>query len=334
MSHLPQTPPQSDDAEPTESIDDMSASLGDASRTAAAAAAASEAVKFASLIGRLKTTPRTGWVRRGVPKWESVADHSWRVAALSLLLLSDDSHQQTEATVSSNHQTPPTSPPLDIAKCMQLAIVHDMAECLVGDIAPDDGVSSHDKHQRETTAMHQLANTLGKATTTTSTTTTRANTTASNVSQSSPYASQYLQSLFDEYETRATREAKVVKDLDRLDMILQAMEYETVFGLDLGDFFTSTPPSKFQNAHLQSIAQQIHDTRNQFQKRQQTQRESSTFVSSSTNDSLSATDKAFVQEFGSASTIDTTVIEQVVRALRGWEGQQPQQQNQQQQQQL
>jgi hypothetical protein len=35
------------------------------------------ALEFCRLIGRLKITPRTGWVRRQVPGYESVADHRY-----------------------------------------------------------------------------------------------------------------------------------------------------------------------------------------------------------------------------------------------------------------
>lgn len=37
------------------------------------------AVELFTLIGRMKTTKRTGWVERGVPRPESVADHSYRM---------------------------------------------------------------------------------------------------------------------------------------------------------------------------------------------------------------------------------------------------------------
>lgn len=32
---------------------------------------------------------------------------------------------------------------------MKLALVHDLAECIVGDIAPADNISKAEKHQRE-----------------------------------------------------------------------------------------------------------------------------------------------------------------------------------------
>lgn len=35
------------------------------------------------------------------------------------------------------------------ARCIKLALVHDMAECIVGDIAPADNVSKAEKHRRE-----------------------------------------------------------------------------------------------------------------------------------------------------------------------------------------
>lgn len=32
---------------------------------------------------------------------------------------------------------------------MKIALVHDMAECIVGDITPQDGISKEDKHKKE-----------------------------------------------------------------------------------------------------------------------------------------------------------------------------------------
>ena len=61
------------------------------------------AVDFLQLTIQLKSTLRTGWVLRGVPRAESVADHSWHVALLSLFLLVSDS-----------------SSPLDVVKCTQV----------------------------------------------------------------------------------------------------------------------------------------------------------------------------------------------------------------------
>nr|XP_040139192.1 5'-deoxynucleotidase HDDC2 isoform X2 [Ictidomys tridecemlineatus] len=34
-------------------------------------------------------------------------------------------------------------------RCIRLALVHDMAECIVGDIAPADNIPKEEKHRRE-----------------------------------------------------------------------------------------------------------------------------------------------------------------------------------------
>lgn len=81
------------------------------------------------LLERLKTQKRTGWVREGIKGPESIADHMYRMAMLSLLSEEDEE--------------------LDIAKCVQMAVVHDLAEAIVGDIAPSDGISKEEKQRLE-----------------------------------------------------------------------------------------------------------------------------------------------------------------------------------------
>ena len=63
-----------------------------------------------------------------------------------------------------------------------------------------------------------------------------------------------------EYEGQSTPEAKLVKDFDRLDMVLQAFEYEKKEGPSsagrLEEFFTSTE-GKFSSPFVQSIVQEL-----------------------------------------------------------------------------
>lgn len=59
--------------------------------------------------------------------------------------------------------------------------------------------------------------------------------------------------------TRKSKEAIGVKDLDLLDMSIQANEYEERFGLDLSEFFEGTPVARFRTLSLQSNAQEVHD---------------------------------------------------------------------------
>lgn len=41
-------------------------------------------------------------------------------------------------------------------RCIKLALVHDMAECIVGDIAPADNVSKAEKHRREEASNYNV----------------------------------------------------------------------------------------------------------------------------------------------------------------------------------
>jgi putative hydrolase of HD superfamily len=240
---------------------------------------AESAVEFARLIGRLKVTPRTGWVRRGVPKWESVADHSWRVAALSLLLPND----------------------YDLKKCIAMGVLHDVAESLTGDICPDDNVSKEDKAKMEAEATEKIALLLGQA----------SGQTDDDSNQNS--TQQQLMSLLHEYETRESKEAIGVKDLDLLDMIIQATEYEERFGLDLTDFYDSTPASLFRTPVLKSVAQEVHDQRKaRIEALQETKKDKS-------DECISESDAAFVAKFSEASDISSEVVKQVVKAMRVWE---------------
>lgn len=42
-----------------------------------------------------------------------------------------------------------------------MALVHDLAECIVGDITPHCGVSPEDKHRMEDEAMEEICKNLG-----------------------------------------------------------------------------------------------------------------------------------------------------------------------------
>ncbi|HYJ78510.1 MAG TPA: HD domain-containing protein, partial [Longimicrobiaceae bacterium] len=107
-------------------------------------AAAGDLLRFLHLAGRLKETVRAGWALRGVEGAESVADHSFRLALLALVL------------------APRVEPPLDRERCMAMALVHDLAECLTGDITPLDGVSAEEKRRREQEAFRHLGDLAGE----------------------------------------------------------------------------------------------------------------------------------------------------------------------------
>ncbi|XP_057679477.1 HD domain-containing protein 2 [Corythoichthys intestinalis] len=174
-------------------------------------------LQFLKLIGQLKRVPRTGWVYRKVKNPESVSDHMYRMAMMSLTI---------------------TDPTLDKDKCIKLALVHDLAECIVGDIAPSDNVSKAEKHRREEAAMKQLS------------------------SLTPDKLGQEIFALWEEYEHQSSAEARMVKEFDRLEMILQAHEYEELEGTPgrLQEFFDSTQGC-FQHPDVLQLVSALNEAR-------------------------------------------------------------------------
>lgn len=162
----------------------------------------SSAIDFLSLCHSLKTTKRAGWVRKEVWEPESIADHMYRMGLMALIA-SD-------------------LPGINREKCIKMAIVHDIAEAIVGDITPADGIPKLEKSRREREALESMCELLGGG----------------------PRAKE-ISDLWMEYEENSSLEAKVVKDFDKVEMILQALEYENEQGKNLEEFFESTA-GKFQ----------------------------------------------------------------------------------------
>ncbi|KAM6991791.1 5'-deoxynucleotidase HDDC2 isoform 2-T2 [Tautogolabrus adspersus] len=177
----------------------------------------SNMLQFMKLIGQLKRVPRTGWVYRNVKKPESVSDHMYRMAMMSLTI---------------------TDPTVDKDRCIKLALVHDMAECIVGDIAPSDNISKEEKHRREEEAMRHLSSLLPEG------------------------LKQEIYGLWEEYESQGSPEARLVKQFDLLEMILQAHEYEELEGTPgrLQEFFDSTK-GRFQHPDVLELLSSLNAER-------------------------------------------------------------------------
>lgn len=188
-----------------------------ATTTAAAAAATttttstsnttSDMIDFLTAARGLKTTLRTGWVRQEAgPRIESVADHSWRISLMAMVAASAVNNDNSGAAVASSS--------VDATKCLKMALVHDLAEATVGDITPHCSVSDQDKHAMEYQAMQQLTQQTIRTTD------------GSGTTNGSSTIGKEIMDLWQEYEQGTTDEAKLVKDLDKLEMTLQALEYE------------------------------------------------------------------------------------------------------------
>lgn len=137
-------------------------------------------------ILELKDEKRTGWELRGVEAPESVAAHSWGTAFLAFLFAD-------EAGV-------------DRGRAVQMAAVHDVAEAETGDVVFRADLekdrqewTGEEKAEAEERAMDRISESLDSG---------------------------GLRELWQEYEERETVEARFVKDMDMIDMCLQALFYE------------------------------------------------------------------------------------------------------------
>lgn len=156
---------------------------------------------FTQIVRLLKTQPRTGWVDRGIPvaKTESIADHMYRMSIIAMAIPAEK---------------------VSIDKCVKIALVHDIAEALVGDITPFGGVTKAEKHRREWETIEYLVELV------------------------KPYNERFgeeMKELWLDYEEIRCLEARYVKDIDKFEMIQQAWDYEQEYGLqyDLSEFYDS-----------------------------------------------------------------------------------------------
>jgi putative hydrolase of HD superfamily len=136
-------------------------------------------VTLAQELGHLKRLPRTGWLRVGVDRPESVAEHSMRAAVLAWMIAGLEGADTERAAV--------------------LALFHDSQETRTTDL---DHVASNYLHA---TSNEQIT---------------------ADQTAALPYPlAAALRALVSEYEGRASLEAECARDADKLEMLLQALDY-------------------------------------------------------------------------------------------------------------
>jgi 5'-deoxynucleotidase YfbR-like HD superfamily hydrolase len=92
---------------------------------------------------------------------------------------------------------------LDTNKLLKMALLHDMPEILTGDITPLDEMNEDEKRKGESKAVKEILKDI-------------------------PNADEYI-ALWYEFEKQQSPEAKLIKNLDKLEMALQAAEYYEEF---------------------------------------------------------------------------------------------------------
>jgi len=167
-------------------------------------------VEFLRAAERLKVAKRSAYTSEGEP--ESVAEHSWRLCLMALVL-----HDEF--------------PGVDFGKLVAMCVVHDLGEAIGGDVpAPEQAArlardpKAH-KSAQEREDLLTLLEPLPERI--------RAEITA----------------LWDEYEGAKSPEARIAKALDKLETILQHTqgenppEFDYRFNLGYGRAFTSDHPA-------------------------------------------------------------------------------------------
>lgn len=166
-------------------------------------------LEFLRAAERLKTVTRSGYTSAGRP--ESVAEHTWRLALMALLLA-------------------PEFPEVDFARLVKICLVHDLGEAIGGDIpAPEQARraaagESAGKAAAERRDLVTLLEPLPE------------------------HLRTEITGLWDEYEAARTPEAKVAKALDKLETILQHTQgrnppgFDYRFNLEYGRQHTAEPP--------------------------------------------------------------------------------------------
>ena len=165
---------------------------------------------FFQKVLELKNVPRRGWKEKlGINNPESVADHSYSTTVMSMIL-SDIEGLNTE-------------------KIVRMALLHDLAESVIGDITPDS-IRKNEKISKENLAMKQILKNLPNK-----------------------IAELYFE-IWNEYQKNSTEEAILLHSIDKLEMAFQAKFYQNkgISKEKLQTFF-NTAKKEIKSKNLRNI---------------------------------------------------------------------------------
>jgi putative hydrolase of HD superfamily len=167
---------------------------------------------FLIKINKLKEMPRTGWILMDVKNPETIAEHIFRVAVAAWLLGAEKK--------------------LNIERAIKIALSHDLCELYAGDMTPFSyylnlpqnkkerkkmlmkwvRLSKKEKEKRGKIKFQKEKKGLLKL-----------------IKSLSPGIRKEIFSSWFDYENRITKEGRFVKELDRIETLIQSIEY---FGKD------------------------------------------------------------------------------------------------------
>lgn len=171
--------------------------------------------RIASQLHLLKQLPRTGWGIRGVHQVESVAAHSLGVNVWCLWLAARHEQQTSES--------------VDRGRLLSLATLHDLAEASMGDLVPQQkqilfGADPVQQKEGIRLAEERFWRALYDAKDTDA---------LSHFTQT--LVGEWME-LWEEYRSAITLEARLVKQADALDCVMQAIVYQRTEGVSLDVF--------------------------------------------------------------------------------------------------
>jgi putative hydrolase of HD superfamily len=123
-------------------------------------------------------------------------------------------------------------PELDTSRVVRMALIHDFGEIYAGDLTPEDGFSKEQKRRLESESVARVFNKL-------------------------PNGDEYL-ALWEECEAGLSPEARFVREIDRLEMAMQAGVYASLGYKNLDDFF-ATAKRDISTNQLLDIVSSLED---------------------------------------------------------------------------
>jgi 5'-deoxynucleotidase YfbR-like HD superfamily hydrolase len=151
-------------------------------------------------LQRLKRLERTGWTLRGLPNGtESVASHSFGVCVTAMMLADEIKVRGQQ---------------VDCERVLRMALIHDWAETRIGD-TPKTANQYFDAGARKRAESLAFADIV------------------KGVGSSGPD----YETLHEDYEQRASLEARIVKAADIVDLLVQAYALERAGARGLDEFW-------------------------------------------------------------------------------------------------
>ena len=154
-------------------------------------------IDFLLKIGRLKRYPRTGWIVSGInlAEIETVGAHSFRTVLIALILSMMEKEQLKNE--------------IDIRRVLEIAVLHDFSEAVLQDIdrriIPYFGKEFKQlKKQAEKRAVEEIISSIGDH----------------------AEIKLFFSEVIEDYMLEKSKESKIVQVADRLEVLVQAFEYE------------------------------------------------------------------------------------------------------------